>query len=61
MAEVEIGLGAVVGDVDLAVLIGRHGSRVDVEVGVELDDGDAQATRLKEEANGGGGDSLTEG
>src|SRR5262245_65577588 len=30
MAEIEIGLGAVVGDEDLAVLVGAHGSRVDV-------------------------------
>ena len=61
MAEVEVGLGAVVGDEDLAVLIGRHGAWVNVEVGVELDDGDAQAARFEEEADGGGGDSLTEG
>jgi hypothetical protein len=33
MAEVEIGLGAVVGDIDLAVLIGRHRARIDVEIG----------------------------
>ena len=32
VAEIEIGLGAVVGDVDLAVLIGAHRARIDVEV-----------------------------
>ena len=36
MAEIEVGLGAVVGDEHLAVLIGAHGSRVDIEIGVEL-------------------------
>ena len=36
MAEIEIGLGAVVGDEDLAVLIGAHGPRIDIEIGVEL-------------------------
>ncbi len=36
MAEVEVGLSAVVGDEHLAVLIGAHGSRVDIEIGVEL-------------------------
>src|SRR5947207_2062757 len=37
MAQVEIGLGAVVGDEDFAVLKRRHRSRIDVEVRVELD------------------------
>ena len=36
VAEVEIGLGAVLGDEHLAVLVGRHRARVDVDVGVEL-------------------------
>ena len=36
MAEIEIGLGAVVGDEHLAVLIGGHGSWIDIEIGVEL-------------------------
>ena len=36
MAEVEIGLGAIVGDENLAVLIGTHGPRVDIEIRVEL-------------------------
>ncbi len=34
--EIEIGLGAVVGDEDLAMLIGGHRPRIDVEIGVEL-------------------------
>src|SRR6185437_2015646 len=36
VAEVEIGLGAVVGDEDLAVLVGRHRAGVDVQIGIEL-------------------------
>ena len=36
VAEVEVGFGAVVGDEDFAVLEGRHGAGIDVEVGVEL-------------------------
>ena len=48
VAEVEIGLGAVVGDVDLAVLIGAHGPRVDVEIRVQLAQPDRVATRLQE-------------
>jgi hypothetical protein len=40
VAEVEVGLGAVDGDEDLTVLVGRHGTGVDVEVGIELLDDD---------------------
>jgi hypothetical protein len=47
MAEVEIGLGAVVGDVDLAMLIGRHRARIDVQIGIELADADGVAARLE--------------
>ena len=36
VADVEVGLGAVLGDEDLAVLERVHGARVDVEVRVEL-------------------------
>ena len=42
VAEVEVGLGAVVGDEDLAMLVGRHRPGIDVEIGVEL----AQAHRI---------------
>ena len=42
MAQVEVGLGAVVGDVDLAVLERAHRARVDVDVRVELDVGDSR-------------------
>ena len=61
VTKVEIRLCAVIGDVDLAVLVRRHGAWVDVEIRIELDDGDAQATRFKEEANRCGGDPLAEG
>ena len=36
MAQVQVGLGAVVGDEDLTVLQGAHGTRVHVHVGVQL-------------------------
>ena len=48
VAQVEVGLGTVVGDVDLAVLIGRHRAGVDVEVGVKFLNGDREAARLEE-------------
>jgi len=48
VAQVEVGLRAVVGDKDLAVLEGRHGTRIDVEIGVELHHVDAQAAALEQ-------------
>ena len=53
VAEVEIGFGAVVGNENLAVLEGRHGARVHVEVRIELHQVDFQATALQQAANGG--------
>ena len=47
---VEVGLGAVVGDIDLAMLVGRHGAGVDVDIGVELAQADGEAARLQERA-----------
>ena len=49
VAEVEIGLGAVVGDEHLAVLIGAHGPGIDIEIGIELAQPDANS-RAPEEA-----------
>src|ERR1051325_3023362 len=46
VAEVEVGLGAVVRDEDFAVLDRRHRAEVNVDVGIELLDGDSEAARL---------------
>ena len=48
MAEIEIGLGPVVGDVDFAVLIGAHRPRIDVQIGIELANADLVAARLQQ-------------
>jgi hypothetical protein len=58
MAKVEVGLRAVVGDVDLAMLIGRHRPRIDVEIGIELADPDPVAARLEERGERGGHQAL---
>ena len=50
MAEVEVGLGAVVGDEHLAVLVGRHRPGIDVEIGVELAQAHRIAARLQQRA-----------
>ena len=61
MPDVEVGLGAVLGDEDLAVLERVHGAGVDVEVGVELLHGDPQAARGEQLAEAAGGQTLAEG
>ena len=60
VTEVEVGLGAVLGDEDLAVLVGRHRARVDVHVRVELLHADLEPARLEQRAERGGGDALAE-
>ena len=58
VADVEVGLGAVLGDEDLAVLERAHRPRVDVQVRVELLHLHLQAARLQQPAERGGGDPL---
>ena len=60
VAQVEVGLGAVVGDVDLAVLVGAHRARIDVDVRVELLQADLVAVAFEQRADRGGGQALAE-
>ena len=60
VADIKVGLGAVVGNEHLAVLIGVHGAGVDVEIGVKLHDGYAVSSGLEKPAQRGGGDTLSE-
>ncbi len=53
VAEVEVGFGAVVGDEDFAVLEGRHGAGVDVEIRVELHQVDFEPAAFEQAADGG--------
>src|SRR5579872_3942555 len=48
MTEIEIGLGTIIGDEDLAMLIGAHRPRIDIEVGIELAQPHLEAARLEE-------------
>ncbi len=54
MAKVEVGLGAVVGHIDFAVLIWRHRPRIDIQIGIELADADLVPARLEERPQRGG-------
>jgi hypothetical protein len=58
MAQIQVGLGAVVGDVHLTVLERAHGARVDVDVGVQLHHRDRQATCFENGRKRSGGDAL---
>ena len=60
MAEIQVGLGAVVGDEDLAVLQGAHGTRVHIHVGVQLLAGHLEAAALQQSAQRGGGDAFAQ-
>ncbi len=61
VAQVQVGLGPVVGDVDLPVLVGAHRAGVDVQVGVQLAQPHGEAARLQQGAEGGGGNAFAEG
>ena len=61
VAQVQVGLGAVLGDEDLTVLERAHGARVDVDVGVKFHQRDVDPPRLQERGHGGGGYALAQG
>ena len=60
VAEVQVGLGAVLGDEHLAVLERRHRAGVDVDVRVELLEGDLQPPGDQQAADRGRCDALAE-
>src|SRR5947209_6973750 len=60
MAEVEVSLGAVIGDEDFAMLERRHRPGIDVDVGIELQQGDFESPGLEKRADGRSSDSLTQ-
>ncbi|MNT30985.1 hypothetical protein D3C72_1668040 [compost metagenome] len=61
VAQVQIGFGAVFGDEHFTVLEGAHRARIDVDVGVELQHGHLQTTRLENGGERRGGDALAQG
>lgn len=61
VADVQVGLGAVVGDEHLAVLERVHRAGVDVQVRVELLHRDPKTARLQQRTQAGGRQALAEG
>ncbi|CAM3041847.1 hypothetical protein ACSL103130_10620 [Actinomyces slackii] len=60
VADVEVGLGPVLGDEDLPVLEGVHGAGIDIDVGIELLHDHAQPSGAQEAPNAGGGQALAQ-
>ena len=60
MSEVEIRLRAVIGYVNLSVLIRAHRTRIDVDIRVELLSRNLKSSRFKKPSERGGGYSLSE-
>ena len=59
--EVQIGLGPVVGDKHLAVLVRAHRARVDIDIGIELFEGDFVAAAFEKASEGCRCNALAEG
>ena len=60
VAEVEVGFGAVVEDVDFAVLIRTHRARIDVDVRIELLQAHAQTAMFEQHADRGAGETFAQ-
>lgn len=58
VTQIQVGLGAVVGDVDLAMLERAHRARVHIDVRVQLHHRDLQATRFQDGGKRSGGNAL---
>ena len=61
VSEVEVRLHAIVRHVAFAMFVGVECSGVDVDVGVELLDGDTVSSGLEQFADGGGNDAFSKG
>src|SRR5271163_4093561 len=61
VAQVEVGFSTVVGDENFPVLIGRHRSRINIQVGIALLEGYTESAAFKQAAHGGRRDAFTEG
>src|SRR5205807_3841792 len=60
VAQIEIGLRAIVGDEDFAVLEGTHGAGVNVQIRIELLAGDFQSAAFQQATDGCGCNPLTQ-
>src|SRR6056297_2973903 len=61
MSEIEVGFCPIVGHVNLSVLKRIHGPGIDIDIGIEFQNGHIQPPSLEQGAQGGGRQSLTKG
>ena len=61
VAQVEIGFRAILGDEHLAMLERTHGARIDVDVRIQLEDGDLEAAGLEDRSQRSGCNTLAQG
>ena len=61
MAEIKVGLRAVIGHEDFAVLVRAHRARIDIEIGIKLAQPHGIPAGLQQCTEGRRGDTLTEG
>jgi hypothetical protein len=58
VTQVEVSLGTIVGHVDFSVLEWIHRSGINIEVGVELLDGDSKSPEFQQKSDGCCGDAF---
>ena len=58
--QIQIGFRAVFGDVNLSVLIGAHGARIHIDIGIQLLSGHLQPSGLEQPTQGSGGNALAQ-
>ena len=58
MSQIQIRFGAIIRHIHLAVLERAHRSWINVDIRVELEEGNFQAARFEQRTEGGGGDPL---
>jgi hypothetical protein len=58
MTKIQIGFRAIVGDKDLSVLNRGHGTRIDVEIGIQFTESDLESARLQKRTERGRGDPF---
>ncbi len=61
VAQIHVGLGPIVGDEHLPVLVRVHGPGVHVDVGIELQHGHPQPAGHQQSPHAGRGDALAQG
>ncbi len=50
VTEVEVSLGTIFGDINFTVLVGAHGARIDIQVGIEFEDSDIESAGFEDRA-----------